>query len=136
MDYNKLIKTRVRIYIAIMTAGVGFILLGLLGGPDTASSLGAVFLVTGIAKYVQCRRIARDSEKLHKQMVAEKDERNIMLWTKARSLAVSVYMIAAAVAIIILQLLDMTQPAEVISWCLLGYVIIYWVCYAIIKRRN
>lgn len=136
MDYDKLIKTRVRIYIAIMAAGVGFILLSLLGGPDIASSLGAVFLVTGIAKYVQYRRIARDSEKLHKQMVAEKDERNVMLWTKARSFAVSIYVVMMGVAIIILYLMDMTQPAEVISWCLLGYVIIYWVCYAIIKRKN
>lgn len=136
MDYDKLIKTRVRIYIAIMAAGVGFILLSLLGGPDIASSLGAVFLVTGIAKYVQYRRIARDSEKLHKQMVAEKDERNVMLWTKARSFAVSIYVVMMGVAIIILYLMDMTQPAEVISWCLLEYVIIYWVCYAIIKRKN
>ncbi len=136
MDYNKLIKTRVRIYIATMAAGVIFILLGLLGGPDMTSSLGAALLATGIARYVQYRRIAKDPEKLHRQMVAEKDERNVMLWTKARSLAVSIYAVMMGVAIIVLHLMDMTQAAEIVSYCLMGYVGIYWISYLIIMKRN
>lgn len=135
MDYAKKLKIRLYVAFAMIGIGIALILTGIFGGPEMASSFGTVFMVVGIARIVQHRRITKDPERLRRREIAEQDERNIMLWTKARSLALSVYTIGAGLAVIVLYLINMGKAANIVAWCLMGFMVIYWVCYFIISRK-
>ena len=58
-----------------------------------------------------------------------------MLWEKARSLTFAIYICAAAIAMIVCFLLNMEFAGQLIAYNICGIVFIYWVCYAIIKRK-
>ena len=62
-------------------------------------------------------RIFKSTENFIEKEIAEKDERNIMIWTKARSLTFSVYAVIAGIAIIVLYTVNMEYAAQVIAYC-------------------
>lgn len=137
MDFNRKMKIRKYAALVIMLLGAGLIAVNLTGiaENDILSSMGLMFLVIGAARLVQYKRITADSESLNARRIAETDERNVMLWTKARSLAFSVYSLATALAVVVLYILNMQATAQIVSYCLLSFVVIYWVCYFIISRK-
>ena len=136
MDYKKKLKARLNTAIIMISTGIIFIVSSVFSEADMASTFGAVFLVMGIARVVQYRRLLNDPEEMRRREIIETDERNVMLWTKARSLAFMVYIIALGIAVIALQLMEMTRAADIVSLCLMGFVVIYWVCYFIIVKKN
>lgn len=136
MEYKKKLKTRQYVAYGYILLGIALTVAANIWSMDMAFTFGAVFLAMGIARTVQYRRLLNDPEKIRRQEIAEKDERNIMLWTKARSLAFAVYVIAAGIAVIALNLMEMTQAANIVSWCLLGFIAIYWICYFIVVKKN
>jgi len=136
VDYKKKLKARLNTAIIMISTGIIFIVFSVFSEADMASTFGAVFLVMGIARVVQYRRLLNDPEEMRRREIIETDERNVMLWTKARSLAFMVYIIALGIAVIALQLMEMTRAADIVSLCLMGFVVIYWVCYFIIVKKN
>lgn len=136
MEFAKRLKIRLYTAIVFLALGAGLILFGNLRGVEMATSFGAMLLVLGIARIVQYRRIHRTPETFEARQVKEEDERNVMLWTKARALAFVVYIIAAALGVLVFYLLEMELIARTLSLSLFGLVLIYWVCYFIISRRN
>lgn len=136
MEYKKKLKTRQYVAYGYILLGIALTVAANIWSMDMAFTFGAVFLAMGIARTVQYRRLLNDPEKIRRQEIAEKDERNIMLWTKARSLAFAVYVIAAGIAVIVLQLMDMEQAANIVSLCMMGFIVIYWICYFIIVKKN
>ena len=135
MEFNKKLKIRQNVAIGLIIAGVALDLLGIFANWEMASIFGTVFLVMGIARIVQYRRLAKDPEMMHQREIAEQDERNIMLWTKARSLAFMVYIIAMALTVIAMNLFNVTGR-NIVSLCLMGFIAIYWICYLIIMKKN
>jgi len=136
VDYKKKLKTRLNTAIIMISVGIIFTVSSIFADSEMASTFGAVFLVMGIARVVQYKRLLNDPEEMHRREIVEKDERNVMLWTKARSLAFVIYIIALGIAVIVLQLMEMSQAANIVSWCLMGFVVIYWICYFIIVKKN
>lgn len=135
MDFRKKLNVRLYTAICILCVGIIMVISSFFGADDMVSSFGAMFVVIGVARIAQYRRITKDEDSLHRREVAETDERNVMLWTKARSLAFSVYVIACAVAVIVLFLLDMDLYAQIISYSLFAFIGIYWLCYFILSRK-
>lgn len=136
MEFAKRMKIRLYTAIVFLAVGIGLILFGNLQGVEMATSFGAMLLVLGVARIVQYRRIHRSSETFEARQVKEEDERNVMLWTKARALAFVVYIIAAALGVMVFYLLEMGIVAQTLSLSLFGLVVIYWVCYFIIRKQN
>ena len=136
MDYKKKLKTRLNTAIIMISVGIIFTVSSIFADSEMASTFGAVFLVMGIARVVQYKRLLNDPEEMRRREIVETDERNVMLWTKARSLAFVIYIIALGIAVIVLQLVEMSQAANIVSWCLMGFVVIYWICYFIIVKKN
>ncbi|MBR5291986.1 MAG: hypothetical protein IKU32_03615 [Clostridia bacterium] len=136
MDYRKKLKTRLYTAITMIASGIIFTVFAVFSEVEMASTFGAVFLVMGIARVIQYRRLLNDPEEMRRREIAEHDERNVMLWTKARSLAFVVYIIAMGIAVIVLQMLEMGQEANIVSLCMMGFMIIYWICYFIIVKKN
>lgn len=135
MDYRKRLK--IRLYLAITWIVLGLFMIGMsfLGKYDMLSSFGLVFVVMGIARVRRHYRITKDEETLRKYEIAETDERNIKIWTQARSLALSIYIIIACSAVIILYALDMKREADIVAINIFSFIAIYWVSYFIIRKK-
>ena len=118
MEFKK--KLKVRLYTAIAYIIIGAVVIGLsftrLGANEMISSVGAVFAVMGIARIIQYMRITKNEESIHQREVAETDERNVMIWTKARSLAFSIYILAAALAVVVLYLMNMNFAGKIVAY--------------------
>lgn len=136
MDYKKKLKTRLNTAIIMISVGIIFTVSSIFADSEMASTFGAVFLVMGIARVVQYKRLLNDPEEMRRREIIETDERNVMLWTKARSLTFVVYIIALGIAVIVLQLMEMSQAANIVSFCMMGFIVIYWICYFIIVKKN
>ncbi|MGN1059433.1 MAG: hypothetical protein ACI4QW_03285 [Clostridia bacterium] len=135
MKFTEKLKARLYASVVIAILGVLLIGVGLFRRTDMASSFGLMFLVIGIARIVQYIKITKNEETLHKREVAETDERNVMLWTKARSLTFSIYILLAAIASVILYMLEMDIIAKTLSYSLFSFILIYWICYFVISRK-
>lgn len=136
MDYKKKLKTRLNTAIIMISVGIIFTVSSIFADSEMASTFGAVFLVMGIARVVQYKRLLNDPEEMRRREIVETDERNVMLWTKARSLAFVIYIIALGIAVIVLQLMEMSRAANIVSLCMMGFIVIYWICYFIIVKKN
>lgn len=135
MKFTEKLKARLYASVVIAILGVLLIGVGVFRRTDMASSFGLMFLVIGIARIVQYIKITKNEETLHKREVAETDERNVMLWTKARSLTFSIYILLAAIASVILYMLEMDIIAKTLSYSLFSFILIYWICYFVISRK-
>ena len=137
MDFKKKIRQRICLSVIYLVLGVVLCILCYTGVTTNkyASTFGAALAVAGLAKIIQNARLMSSADKMQLRETAEKDERNIMLWEKARSLTFAVYICAAAVAMIVCFLLNMEFAGQIIAYNICGIVFVYWVCYAIIRRK-
>ena len=135
MEFKKKLKVRLYYGIGCAVLGVLMMILGFLRTEEYISSLGLMFLIIGIARVIQYRRIAQTEESLRQREIAEKDERNVLLWTKARSLTFTIYSIVLALAVIILQLMEVELIPQILAFCLFTMVLIYWICYFALSRK-
>ena len=102
---------------------------------DFIRAFGAALFLCGIVKAVRYTIIMKDPEKMDKIEIAERDERNIMLYEKARSLAFAAFITMAGIAIIVLYILDLTFAGQIVAYTVCGYVLLYFICYMIVKRK-
>ena len=135
MEFKKKLKVRLYYGIGCTVLGVLMMILGFLRTEEYISSLGLMFLIIGIARVIQYRRITQTEESLRQREIAEKDERNVLLWTKARSLTFTIYSIVLALAVKILQLMEVELIPQILAYCLFTMVLIYWICYFALSRK-
>ena len=137
MEFKNKIKTRIYLAVIYIAIGVIFCTVSYMSEAENEfiSVFGAALAVSGIARIIQYTRLMKNPELMESRAIAEKDERNVMLWEKARSLTFAVYIAAAAVAMIVCFMLNFEFAGRVIAYTICGLVLIYWICYAIIKRK-
>ncbi len=137
MDYKKKLRTRLHYAIGYVLIGVVLILLQLTGSADNEMSycFGAAFTVCGVVRIIQYIRLINNKDRMEQREIAEKDERNIMLWEKARSMTFGIYVILAGAAIMVLYAIHMEFVGQIIAYALCTLVLIYWICYMIVKRK-
>lgn len=138
MDYKR--KLKIRLYFAI-----GYIILGLamivvfniINAQNTFwSSMGLALMIIGIARVRNHFRITKNEETIKKCEIAETDERNISIANRAKSISFFVYVIVASLSVIVLQLLEQTVAATIISYSVCLLVLIYWISYLIISKKS
>ena len=137
MEFKKKIKTRIYIMAIYVIIGAALCILGYIGKltNDVVQAWGIALFVAGIVKIIQNARVLKNPEKLQKREIAEKDERNIMLWEKARSLAFTVYLILAGTAVIVLYIFNMETAGQIVADTVCGFVAIYFICYCIVRKK-
>lgn len=128
---------RLGIAIFYVIIGVLFVVLTSIGiiKNEVMLAFGTAFGACGLMMIVKNIRIFKSTENFIEKEIAEKDERNIMIWTKARSLTFSVYAVIAGIAIIVLYTVNMEYAAQVIAYNLCGVLVIYGICYFIIRNK-
>lgn len=140
MDYKKRMKSKIIMGAIYVILGIALIISSNILNSESLnagyiSTIGTVFTTMGIALLIKFIRIARDPELSRKFEVAAKDERNIMLDSKARGLAFAVYVVCAAIAIIVCGILYKQKEALIISYNLCALVFLYWLCHIILSRK-
>ncbi len=138
MDFRK--KLKIRLFVAI-----GYIILGLVmifvftlfDFPNNfLSSWGIALIVIGIAQIKKYFLITKNEESIKKRQIAESDERNISIANKAKSISFILYVVLASIAVIVLEFLNLTLFALLISGSVCLLVLIYWISYFIISKRS
>lgn len=138
MDFKK--KLKIRLFIAI-----GYIILGLVmivafniikTENNFLSSFGFALVLIGavnIRKYIM---ITKNEETITKRQIAETDERNISIANKAKSISFIIYVILACVSVIVLEVLNKTQLAMILSGTVCVLITIYWISYWIVSKKS
>ena len=132
-------KWKIRLWAAggYILLGALFCLVGWITGnnTETLESFGSCFVVFGIARIAQYLRLSRNPEQMEAREIAERDERNQMLWDKARSYAFSIYAPATGVAVLVLYLLHKEAAGMILAGSLCGLVLLYVIVYIVLKRK-
>ncbi len=137
MDFMK--KMKMRFWLAIGYIAFGallFLICAFARENDFLSAFGFAFVVMGFARLRNYFMITKNEETIKKQRIAETDERNLAIASKAKNAAFGVYITAAAAAVIVLHLLNMINESKMIAYTVSALVFIYWAAYYIIKKRS
>ena len=138
MDFRK--KLKIRLFIAIGYIILGLVMIAAFNIIETEnnflSSFGFALVVIGIVHIRNYINITKNEEKIKKRQIAETDERNIAIANKAKSVSFIIYVILASVSVIVLELLNKTQLAIILSGTIWVLILIYWVSYWIIRKKS
>ncbi len=136
MNFEK--KLKIRFITAFLLIAIGIILevLGMYFDQSMLSSFGAMFIVIGVARVIQHRRITKTPESFEQRKIAETDERNVHIWKNARANAFSYSLIIAAVLVVLLYIFNKNDIGLLISQVISAEIVVYWICYYIEKKKN
>lgn len=135
MEFKKKLKIRFYTAVSYILIGLAMMAVGLWKGAEVSSSFGLMFLVMGIARIRQYKRITATEESIKNREIAETDERNVMIYTQAKSLALNIYIFCICIAVIVLHLINQAELASILGFNLCLLLVIYWICYAIMRKK-
>ncbi len=138
MDYKK--KLKQRLYYGIMCIALGVMMIVVVyaskSNNEFISALGFAVAMVGVARIIQYLKITKNEESIQKQKIYETDERNLSIIQKAKSATFSIYLLISCSVVIITALIDMPDIAKWIGYSQFVLVIIYWICYWIIRKKS
>ena len=137
MEFKK--KLIQRLYIAVSYIVIGLVLIA----ADALNhfenqfffSFGIALIVMGILRLIRHRKITQDDASIRRQVVAETDERTLMMNEKARSWTFTYSILIAGIAVIVLSLLGKHEAAQPFAWFVCGQVSLYWICWLILRKK-
>ena len=137
MEYRKKLKARLIFSFVLLITGIGIIITSNLFADKSGffSPFGLGLAVINLVRIRNYFIITRNKDKLKSQEIAETDERNLMIANKAKSIAFYIYVLMSCAAVIVLQLFNKTEIGTYISFSVCAMLLIYWVCYFIIRKK-
>lgn len=137
MEFKKKLKQRLFVHLIWSVLGLGMILYCLLADTNNTYpfTLGIAFIVIGIIRTIQYKQTVSDKKALRQKEIAEADERTRMIAERARSWCFSLSVTAAGIWVIILSLLGRHEEALPYAWYVCGMVVLYWICFVIIRKK-
>ena len=137
MEFKKKLQTRLYIAVSYIVIGLLLIAADALNHFENQFffSFGVTLIVMGILRLLRHRKITKDDASIHRQEVAETDERTLMMAEKARSWAFSYSILIAGIIVIVLSLLGKHDAAQPFAWYVCGQVFLYWICWLILRKK-
>ena len=137
MEFKKILRTRLYIAVSYIVIGLVLITADALNHFENTFffSFGAALLIMGILRLIRHKKVTKDDASIHRQEVAENDERTLMMNEKARSWAFSYSIMIAGIAVIVLSLLGKHDAAQPFAWLVCGQVALYWICWMILRKK-
>lgn len=138
MEFKKKLKIRLGVAIGYILLGVLLCVLfcGLALKNDYISALGAALIAVGALQMVKYFRITRNEESVRSREIKEKDERNVSIAHRSKSMAFSMYILLACAASIVLGIMGRAQIAQVLSGNVCVMLLIYLLSYVIIRNKS
>ena len=138
MNFKNKLKTR--LYYGIICIVLGAIMIigvnATKSENEYISAFGFALAMVGVARIMQYLKITKNEDSIKKQKISETDERNLSIIQKAKSATFSVYLLISCAVVIITALIDMPDVAKWIGYSQFVLVIIYWICYWIIRKKS
>ena len=129
-------KRRMIPLIIYMILGLVLFGLGFAGIIDEFwSGMGGGLLAVGLMRTVQLIRLKKDESYREKTETEIKDERNCFIRNKAWAWAGYLFILIAAVAVIVLKLAGQELLCMAAGWAVCLLLVLYWVAYLILKRK-
>ena len=123
-------------YIIYIIFGAVLIALGVLEVVDSFwSGMGGALIAMGAVLVIQFLRYKNDESYREKWDVETQDERNHFIRNKAWAWAGYLFVLIAAICAIVFKLLgqDLLSMAASFTVCIL--VLLYWICYIVLKKK-
>jgi len=127
-----------RIYLSVLWVVLGGVLAALeLTGriEEYWGSMGFALVVVGLLQIVRFVRYQRNADYREKVDVESKDERNRFLANKAWAWAGYWIVLICAVGTIVFKLLGREDLMMLSSGVVCLMLVLYWVCYMVLKRK-
>ena len=130
------IKTRIFIAVCYVILGAAFIIFDILGilTHDSALAFGIALVAGGAVRVFRCARLLKDDKLMHRQFVAETDERYVMIMLRARSLTFSIVIMLGAIGCLVLNLIGMLYEANLLAMTVCAVLIIYIAVNLILRK--
>ena len=137
MEFKKKLKQRLYIAVSHIILGLVLLTIALLSKSDNyfLTAFGIGILLNGIMRILRHRKITKDAHSIRKQELTENDERLRMMSERAKSWTFSLSIMAAGTVVIVLSLLGYHDEALPFAWYVCGMVVLYWICWNIIRRK-
>ena len=137
MDFKKKMKHRLWIAIFYIALGLILVIADAINHFENYffSSFGSALMIMGILRIIRHRKTMRDDQSLRKQELAESDERIRMIAERARSWVFSLSVTGAGILVIVLSILGHHDAALPFAWYVCGMVILYWICFFVIRKK-
>ena len=137
MEFKKKLKQRLYVNLGWAVFGLFLIVFWFIQQPENTYplSLGIAFVIMGILRTHQYRKDTKDEKTIRQKELVETDERNRMMLERAKSWAFSFSVFFAGDMVIILSLIGKHEVAQIFAWFLCGMIVLYWVCWNIIRKK-
>lgn len=137
MDFRKKMKQRFYIAASYILLGLALVIADIAKGFENYFffSFGFALLIMGIIRIIRYRKITQNDQALRKQELAETDERSQMISERAKCWVFSLSISAAGILVIILNLMGYHDEALPFAWYVCGMVVLYWICWNIVRKK-
>ncbi len=139
MDFKKKLKTRLITGIAYVLFGALLAVMDFVGMAegDEFLTLGVAFAVMGIIRIVQYSNLLKNPDKLRSREITERDERNIVIVEKARSLTFTIYILLCGSAVLVSGLTSGfgNTLAKAASYSVCSLILIYYLCCLYFRKK-
>lgn len=137
MEFKKKMQQRFILAVGYILTGLALVCIDLVNASENYFyfSFGFALLLMGILRLFRYRKITKSTQTMRKQELTEQDERIRMIAERARSWCFSLSVTAAGIWVIILSLLGRHEEALPFSWYVCAMVVLYWICFVIIRKK-
>ena len=137
MEFKKKLKIRMFVGIALIVLGVAMIVIFNVIKPrnEFLSSFGFAFAAVGVVRLRNYLIITKSEERIKAQEISENDARNIAIANKAKSITFTIFVMVACIGVVVLQLLEKTHMALLLSGTLWLLLVVYWITYWIVYKK-
>ena len=138
MEYRKKLRIRLIIAVCYIVLGLALALTFTFAEPSNSffSGFGFAFVGVGIARVMQYFKITKNEDTINKQRIAESDERNIAISTKAGYVSFYLSVLLIAIAIVLLEIFKYGEMATALGFVMCVMLVIYFISYFIIRKRS
>ena len=130
--------TNKRIILYVLWLVLGAVLIGLACAEivdEFWSGMGAGLLVVGAVRLLQMYRFRKNEEYREKVEVEISDERNRFLRNKAWAWAGYLFILIAAVSVIVLQIAGQREYSQAASYAICLMMLLYWVSFLVLRKK-
>ena len=122
--------------ICLLAAGFALVGLGVAEILDEFwSGMGSALAIVGLLRLLRYYRLKKNPAYREKMETAITDERNQFIRAKAWSWAGYLFILCAAVAVIIFKLLNLDLLSQASSGAVCLMLVLYWISYFVLKRK-
>jgi len=99
------------------------------------SSMGSALAIVGAVQLLRGYRLRKNPEYREKMEIAETDERNHFIRNKAWAWTGYIFVLTAALSVIVLRLLGQELLSQAAAYTVCFVMVVYWISYMVLRKK-